>query len=125
PRLDLFQKLDPSRALLGNCPPSFTVSDDTLLFYVLLRDCGFLKQVTADRVTYSSMLIYDRRPELPFISRSVQPQHGIHDGEMGLCFHSVFELVLRRTVSKTTEFSAVEEDENEGPVTFSLELMNS
>ncbi|RXN09876.1 zona pellucida sperm-binding 3-like protein [Labeo rohita] len=106
PRLDLFQKLDPSRALLGNCPPSFTVSDYTLLFYVLLRDCGFLKQVTADRVTYSNMLIYDRRPEQPFISRSVQ-------------------CVYDSTVSKTTAFSAVEEDENDGPVAFSLELMNS
>ncbi|XP_016410546.1 zona pellucida sperm-binding protein 3 [Sinocyclocheilus rhinocerous] len=105
PGLDSSQKLDPFRALLGNCPPSFTVSDDTLLFYVLLRDCGFLKQVTADRVTYSNMLIYDRRPELPFISQSVQ-------------------CVYDSAVSTTTAFSAVE-DENEGLATFSMELMNS
>ncbi|KAL1274356.1 hypothetical protein QQF64_027170 [Cirrhinus molitorella] len=106
PGLDSFQKLDLSRALLGNCPPSFAVSDDTLVFYVLLRDCGFFKQVTAERVTYSNMLIYDRRPELPFISQSVQ---------------CVYDLA----VSKATAFSSVEEDKNEEPVTFSLELMNS
>uniref|UniRef100_A0A9R1SME9 ZP domain-containing protein n=2 Tax=Cyprinus carpio TaxID=7962 RepID=A0A9R1SME9_CYPCA len=39
-------------------------------------------------------------------------------------FHSVFELVFHRAVSKMTAFSAVE-DENEGLVTFNMELMNS
>ncbi|XP_059396897.1 zona pellucida sperm-binding protein 3-like [Carassius carassius] len=105
PRLDSSQKLDPSRGLLGNCPPSFTMSDDMLIFYALLRDCGFLKQVTADSVTYSNMLIYDRQPELPFIFQRVQ-------------------CVYDSAVSKMTAFGAVE-DEKEGLVTFSMELMNS
>uniref|UniRef100_A0A671Q6J3 ZP domain-containing protein n=1 Tax=Sinocyclocheilus anshuiensis TaxID=1608454 RepID=A0A671Q6J3_9TELE len=42
---------------------------------------------------------------------------------MSLSFHSVFELVLHRAVSKMTAFSAVE-DENEGLAIFSMELMN-
>ncbi|KAF4112701.1 uncharacterized protein LOC131541144 [Onychostoma macrolepis] len=103
-RLDSPQKLDLSRALLGDCPPISTESGDTLLFSVSLRDCGFHRQVTLDRVTYSNLLTYDRRPALTFLSRSVR---------------CVYDL----PASRTTVFSA-EEDYDDGAVTFSLELMN-
>ncbi|XP_059405245.1 zona pellucida sperm-binding protein 3-like [Carassius carassius] len=97
-RLDSHQKLDPSRALLGDCPPNSTESGDTLLFSVSLRTCGFSRQVTPDRVTYSNLLTYERSPALPFLSHAVQ---------------CVYELPVSST-----------EEEDNGAVTFSLEFMN-
>lgn len=94
PGLGFSQKVDLSRALLGTCPPSSLMSEDTLLFRVFMRDCGFIQQVLSrfransgqsltwfsstvlkvmeDRVTYSNMLIYARRPELPIITQLVK-----------------------------------------------------
>ncbi|XP_043093307.1 uncharacterized protein LOC122343062 [Puntigrus tetrazona] len=95
------QKPDPSRALLGACPPSSSSAESghELLFSSSLLDCGFQRKVTQDRVTYSNLLTYDRRPAGPFLSRSVQ---------------CVYELAVSGA-----------EEEDEGVVTFSLELMNS
>uniref|UniRef100_A0A8C1HZX3 ZP domain-containing protein n=1 Tax=Cyprinus carpio carpio TaxID=630221 RepID=A0A8C1HZX3_CYPCA len=101
-RLDSHQKLDPSKALLGSCPPKSTESGDTLLFSVSLGACGFFRQVTLDRVTYSNLLTYERSPPLPFLSHAVQ---------------CVYDL----PGSSAEE----EDDEDDGAVTFSLELMNS
>ncbi|XP_051751115.1 zona pellucida sperm-binding protein 3-like [Ctenopharyngodon idella] len=106
PGLDFSQKVDPSRALLGNCPPRSLVSKDTLLFRALLHDCGFIKQVVAGQVTYSNMLIYERRPGLPFISQSIQ---------------CVYDL----PVGEESAFSAEEPDVTEGPETFNMEIMNT
>ncbi|XP_067264248.1 zona pellucida sperm-binding protein 3-like [Chanodichthys erythropterus] len=106
PGLDFSLKVDPSKALLGNCPPTSLVSKDTLLFRVLLHDCGFNKQVAAGRVTYSNMLIYERRPGLSFISESIQ---------------CVYDL----PVDEESAFSAEEPDATEGPETFHMEIMNT
>ncbi|XP_048045805.1 uncharacterized protein LOC125267837 isoform X2 [Megalobrama amblycephala] len=106
PRLDFSQKVDPSKALLGNCPPRSLVSKDTLLFHVLLHDCGFNKQVAAGRVMYSNMLIYERRPGLPLILESIQ---------------CVYDL----PVDEESVFSTKEPDTTEGPETFNMEIMNT
>lgn len=46
PELSQVQKLDPSKARLGSCPPSsMSMEDDTLLFSVGFHDCGFRKLV--------------------------------------------------------------------------------
>ncbi|XP_073807831.1 zona pellucida sperm-binding protein 3 isoform X4 [Danio rerio] len=71
PALGFSQTLDPGRALLGNCAPIHTQSH-TLLFRTSLERCGFIRQVSADSESFSSVLIYDPRPDLPFISQPVQ-----------------------------------------------------
>uniref|UniRef100_A0A8C2HXI0 ZP domain-containing protein n=1 Tax=Cyprinus carpio TaxID=7962 RepID=A0A8C2HXI0_CYPCA len=70
-RLDSHQKLDPSKALLGSCPPKSTESGDTLNVAAVFRRLS-LWQVTLDRVTYSNLLTYERSPPLPFLSHAVQ-----------------------------------------------------
>ncbi|XP_051545690.1 zona pellucida sperm-binding protein 3-like isoform X2 [Myxocyprinus asiaticus] len=96
PWLDAGQKLDPSKALLGNCPPSFVVSD-TLMFYVLLNDCGFLKQVIENQST--QFIILSVEDLFKSLSFSYRPKN------------------------KVSTFLPVEE--TEGDVTFNMELMNS
>ncbi|KAI7812388.1 hypothetical protein IRJ41_001137 [Triplophysa rosa] len=110
PRLDISEKLDLSRALLGNCPPSFLGSDETLRFYVSLRDCGFHKRVSVKNVMYSSVLVYDRGPGLSFIS---QPLRCVYD--------------LPPEPDMMTAFSPEDEelDAAEEEMTFCMELMNS
>ncbi|XP_056098170.1 uncharacterized protein LOC130076899 [Rhinichthys klamathensis goyatoka] len=105
PGLGFSQTLDQSKALLGTCPPSSLMSEDTLLFRVLVRDCGFIQQVMEGRVTYSNMLIYARRPELPIITQLVKCDYDSPVGE-------------------ESEFSAEEPDENREQETFNMEIMN-
>ncbi|XP_067293616.1 zona pellucida sperm-binding protein 3-like [Pseudorasbora parva] len=99
PELDFSAAVEPSRALLGSCPPSYLASEEMLFFRVSLRDCGFIKQVTAGRVTFSNTLIYDPRPELSFISQPVQ---------------CIYDLSVVKA----------DPDETGGQETFSMEIMN-
>ncbi|KAI4883737.1 hypothetical protein NFI96_020868 [Prochilodus magdalenae] len=64
PVLSLTQKVDPSQAHLGSCPPS-SLYGDVLLFIVWLKDCGFKKQVSKDKVTYTNVLTYGLDPDRP------------------------------------------------------------
>ncbi|KAA0716212.1 Zona pellucida sperm-binding protein 3 [Triplophysa tibetana] len=114
PRLDLSEKLDLSRALLGNCPPTFLGSDETLRFYVSLRDCGFHKQVSVQKVMYSSVLVYDRGPGLSFISQPLRCVYDLPPEPDKMTMFSPEDEAL-------DEAAAAEEEE----MTFSMELMNS
>uniref|UniRef100_A0A8C1U201 ZP domain-containing protein n=1 Tax=Cyprinus carpio TaxID=7962 RepID=A0A8C1U201_CYPCA len=62
-RLDSHQKLDPSKALLGSCPPKSTESGDTLLFSVSLGACGFFRQVTREQSNVTSGLLRNPIPK--------------------------------------------------------------
>ncbi|XP_036436895.1 uncharacterized protein LOC118815069 [Colossoma macropomum] len=97
PVLSWAQKVDPSKARLGDCPPS-SLNEDVLLFLVWLNDCGFRRQVNEDKVTYINVLTYGPDPELP-----PEPVECIYD-----------------TSGKRTNLEKMENDH-----VFSMKFMNS
>ncbi|XP_065140096.1 zona pellucida sperm-binding protein 3 [Paramisgurnus dabryanus] len=126
PRLDLSEKLDSSRALLGNCAPSFLGSDDSLHFYVSLSDCGFHKQVQVRWVRYSTELLYDRGPGLPLISQTVQCVHDLPVGEVNGADEEV-NGADEEVNGADEEVNGADEEVNgaDEEVVFSMELMNN
>nr|XP_055056212.1 zona pellucida sperm-binding protein 3-like isoform X2 [Misgurnus anguillicaudatus] len=125
PRLDLSEKLDSSRALLGNCPPSFLGSDDSLHFYVSLSDCGFNKQVSVKWVRYSTELLYDRGPGLPFISQTVQCVHDLPVSEVNGAEEEVNGAEGEVNGAEGEVNGAEGEVNGAEEVVFSMELMNN
>ncbi|KAF4072953.1 hypothetical protein AMELA_G00253340 [Ameiurus melas] len=100
PELSQVQKLDPSKARLGSCPPSsMSTEDDTLLFSVGFHDCGFRKLVSEDKVMYTNLLTYSLDAGLPPIT------------ELVACVYDVS--------TNSTDLDNVRND-----LVFTLELMN-
>uniref|UniRef100_A0A8C1PN58 ZP domain-containing protein n=1 Tax=Cyprinus carpio TaxID=7962 RepID=A0A8C1PN58_CYPCA len=77
-RLDSHQKLDPSKALLGSCPPKSTESGDTLLFSVSLGACGFFRQVTREQSNVTSGLLRNPIPKKITLRDFSAPAPALH-----------------------------------------------